>query len=278
MLTKQGTVIRHQTSDIKAKCSKRYPNILKIVFSAVHYLKKILSLWFLSLSFSLYFLLPFLLNLSFHLSIHLYVFFLSALSSQPLVCSSFFLFSSNFSVNSKTVHWAIWTTTAFQALSLSKSCSVPLAACCWGSKTGRRVRDEMWKGKGDKDIEVNDVWRMSSTMFFFFFIYIYVSCSYIFMSSYLNAIYMSYSWWEHLEENYMHNFPHSQTALVGMRETDKETKRQTLIDLSICVHNSCFYPPYLTVMGRGVHAVVTLWSPHAELALVRGTVYHSGWS
>lgn len=34
------------------------------------------------------------------------------------------------------------------------------------------------------------------------------------------------------------------------------------------------YLPYLTEMA--VHAVIALWSPHAELTLVGGTVHHSG--
>lgn len=44
-------------------------------------------------------------------------------------------FSSNFSLCCCTVHWAIWTTTAFQALSLLKSC-VPVDAACRGKKAG----------------------------------------------------------------------------------------------------------------------------------------------
>lgn len=35
---------------------------------------------------------------------------------------------------------------------------------------------------------------------------------------------------------------------------------------------------YLTMISCGLHAVIALWSPHAELTLVCGTVHHSGWS
>lgn len=66
--------------------------------------------------------------------------------SSPCPCSfSFsFLWQGNFS--SSSVHCAIWTTTAFQALSLSNSRSVPLDACCWVSKMEGGKRGE---GRGD---------------------------------------------------------------------------------------------------------------------------------
>lgn len=48
-----------------------------------------------------------------------------------------------------TAHWAIWTTTAFQALSLSKSCSVPLDACCRREQNRKKGgRREIRYGRG----------------------------------------------------------------------------------------------------------------------------------
>lgn len=46
----------------------------------------------------------------------------------------FYNFSLSSLSRSRRAHWAIWTITAFQPLSLSKSCSVPLDFCCQGSK------------------------------------------------------------------------------------------------------------------------------------------------
>lgn len=118
---------------------------------------QIFSLWFLSHLSS--FLPP--LFFSLNTSLQLFLFSSSsglyscACSLQNLLYSCFFHFSSNFTMYCRTVHWAIWTTTAFQALSLSKSCVPVLDACCWGSKTrkGRgRETEECGRGKVTKTL------------------------------------------------------------------------------------------------------------------------------
>lgn len=43
----------------------------------------------------------------------------------------------------------------------------------------------------------------------------------------------------------------------------------------ICTYG-CVYLAYLTVMHLGLNVVITLWSSHAKLTFVGGTVHHSG--
>lgn len=107
-----------------------------------------------------------------------------------------------------------------------------------------REREEIW-GK----------WRVKDEQHNVF--YKYASSSSIFMCSYLNVLYL--------------------TLQLVKKHLQHNVQTQTPIVEGLCPQ-PLLYPPYLVVMGRALHAVIVLWSPHAELTLVGGTVHHSGCS
>lgn len=66
-------------------------------------------------------------------------------------------------------------------------------------------------------------------------------------------------------------------AADGGRSTH-EDMTNTVLDWISLFSAPLFHLPYLAVKSCGLHAAIALWSPHAELTLVCGTVNHSGWS
>lgn len=62
-------------------------------------------------------------------------------------------------------------------------------------------------------------------------------------------------------------------------KTRREVKKESHPSVIVApAHGQSFYLPYLAVLGWGLHAVIALWRPRVELALIRGTVHHSGQS